>query len=644
MASASIDIPLVDESHDPSQAFTDVGAEIVSAVQTLTEKSAKSMGSLQDAVLESKSTSVTNKEIPPKAGGMKPSTIVGAIQKASAEAAIDLQGIWKSTEMIYDFIAGNNDANTDRLINGLAPSKQEEDFWKEKGKDKSDDKKNHKIWSKVLNSKWFDKSLGYFKGFLSGMGDIFMDLLTMFIAMAIFDPSGSLMMSILQFLLSMVLMIGNMLIAILPNVIAMIPPIIAQFATGLIHAIVMLVPMIATIIKQLIMVALTLIDAIVQNLPQVLDALIGGIVSILTDPKILTGIMQIIVKLVMGLAVGLVAIVKSLVTVLPVLIENIVTALTMAMPAIVDAITPLLPIIIEQLSILIIRMIPILIKMQIVLFDTAVQSMVKMIIGLFTGLGKILAPYVDMAFAYVGDKVNDIIGWFGGLLDSLVKGIKSIGKMMFKLLFDPFIAIFTKVSDMLTGLFNRLYMYMGPASLFGKVLGAITTMLQGMSNISQNMLKAMDLDGVYQKLHDIFEAFVTWLKDKTVFGNVFTYFEGKKKEADIDVLKTTAGSDEAKKRTEQIFERVISGGITAETVKQNTGQQKFFTDLLMDLKSQGKVGQNVTLDKFIESLHDANSEQVRLMRELITATKMNSQTNSPAIYTTGPVKSIGLFP
>jgi hypothetical protein len=633
VAAIPIDIPLVDESHDPSSVFTDVGKAIVESIQTLTEKSAKSMGSLQDAVLESNSASVSNKEVPPKTGGMKPSTIVGAIQKASAEAAIDLQGIWKSSNLIYDFLS----EQSDQLLRGLAPSKQETDYWKREDKKKGQEAKNDKIWSKILNSKWFDKSLGYFKGFLSGMGDIFMDLLGLFIAMAIFDPSGSLMMSILQFLLSMVLMIGNMLIAILPSVIAMIPPIIAQFAQGLIGAIIKLVPMISVIIKQLIMVALTLIDSIVANLPQVLDALIGGIVSILTDPKILTGIMQIIVKLILGLATGIVVILKALVTNLPVIIENLVMALTTALPALIEAIVPLLPIIVEQLGILVIRLLPVLAKASFTLWVAYFKSLDSLFRGAVAGLGKMMWKYISAAMSYVGNMLNEIMESVFQIFSTVLSSLKKVAKAFFAILLTPFMRVYQTVSDSVLSLFNRLYQYMGPASMFGKVLGAIANLLQGMSGISNQMIQAMDLGGVYAKLKDTFERFIKWLTEDSAIGKFVKSIMDRvvagdltSEERDKKLSELSISSSPQAERARELFKQVGRGdkriyeGINPEALEAyaNILKEK---GLLKDVETTGKEGGIINKNDLVKAYQEGNKEVVNGLMALIQGTRENGQ-------------------
>ena len=653
-SSFGIDIPLLANPEDLGKRIIEgIGKELKSSVEFLSQKSAQGMAAITNGVLDSASqlegwankVDSFNKSIGGSLLGFE-----SGMKSFFDPLSKGISGISGSFELFNEQFVRLGDSIVGAFTALIPPSLK--NWLQRKEKNKSKEQKAEKQWWKVLNNKWFDKTLNIFKNLLSGMGDIFMDLLILFIAMAIFDPSGSLMMSILQFLLQMIVMVGNMLIAILPRVIAMIPPIIAQFAQGLIGAIQQLAPMVGTILKMLIQVALTLIDAIVAALPSVLEALIGGVLSILTDPKILTGILQVLVKIVVGLASGLVTLIRVIVENLPMIIENLVTALIGAIPAIIEAIIPLLPLIVVQLITLIIRLVPVLLKSIVSLIEVLFTSL----INAFTSDAflKPLLEVGDILYAAIMEPVNYLVegitNAFNFMYDMTVGVLKKVANFLWKYWLKPIISVYVAVFKVIMKLFEFIWRATGAGSVFKTIIDSVMRIIDGVANIGKNILEQINIENIGAKLKETFDKFIKWLTEDSAIGKIIKKFvdmagsESYSKEEAMSKI-TGAASSEEQKKVSTLIRHIQEGN--QEEFYQNKANVAAIAALTEELQKQGKLKDltgegKIDNEDFIQAVSQNNKEIVDALLELIKTTKQG-QKGTVEIFSASQQKPIRVF-
>lgn len=653
--SFGIDIPLLSDPEEMGKHIIEgIGKELKSSVEYLSQKSAQGMASIANGVLESAVQLggwANNIEAFNKTIGTSILGFDSGIKSFFDPLSKGISGISGSFELFNEQFVRLGDSIVGTFAALIPPSLK--NWFQRKEKNKSKEQKAEKQWWKVLNNKWFDKTLNIFKNLLSGMGDIFMDLLILFIAMAIFDPSGSLMMSILQFLLQMIVMVGNMLIAILPRVIAMIPPIIAQFAQGLIGAIKQLAPMIGTILKMLIQVALTLLDSIIAALPSVLEALIDGLVSVLTDPKIITGVITVLTKLIVALATGIVTIIRVLAKNLPTIIENLVTALVEALPIIIESIIPLLPMIIGQLVVLIIKLLPVLFNALKKYYPILIKSLInaftsKEFIGSLSQVGVMLYEAILPLANQITELFTSSWNWVVGLFTKMVKKITDF---IWKVLLKPLITVYTTVFKSIMSIFSFILRATGAGSVFKTIIDSVMKIINGVANIGKNILDTIDISSIGQKIKDTFEKFIKWLTEDSAIGKIIKKFVDmsgsesySKKEAMSKI--TGAASSEEQKKVSTLIRHIQEGN--QKEFYQNNANVAAIAALTEELQKQGKLKDftgegKINNEDFIKAVSQNNKEIVDALLELIRTTKKGQQPGNVEIFSASQQKPIKVF-
>jgi len=207
-------------------------------------------------------------------------------------------------------------------------------------KDDKQDKKESKFWK--TSGDYFKKSLKTLGSMLKSMGNWIFDLILFFIALAIFDPNGTFLMSILNMLFNVGMMLLNMFINMIPKIIAMIPPIITKLVEAFVKALPLLIQAFTKIFEGLGGIITMLIDTLAEQLPILIPEIMNAI--ILLVPKLIDLLVKVLPKLLMLIVDNIGVIINSLVEALPVLIDAIIEALPTIIIAFIDAFIKLVPI------------------------------------------------------------------------------------------------------------------------------------------------------------------------------------------------------------------------------------------------------------------------------------------------------------
>jgi hypothetical protein len=212
-------------------------------------------------------------------------------------------------------------------------------------KDDKQDRGENKYWN--ASKKFFKSSLAISIKMLKSMGNWIFDLILFFIALAIFDPSGSFMMSILEMLFNIGMMLLNMLIAMIPKIIAMIPPIIQKLVDAFVKAL----PKIMTALMQLLegfgKIIETIIKSLVDNLPKIIPSLIDSFIKLFI--KLIGMIGKLLPQLIVMLANSVGMVIEELTKNIEPIINAIIDALPLIAIALIKAIIILIPILAKAL-------------------------------------------------------------------------------------------------------------------------------------------------------------------------------------------------------------------------------------------------------------------------------------------------------
>ena len=324
---------------------------------------------------------------------------------------------------------------------GIIRERSDKDDKNNKKEDKHD-KKESAFWK---------NSLSLAGKMLKSMGNWIFDLILFFIALAIFDPNGTFLMSIMSMLFNIGMMLLNMVINMIPKIIAMIPPLI----TKLVNAFVTAMPLIIDALMKLFIgmgdIIVTLVDALAEQLPILIPVILDAIFKI--APKILDLIVKILPKLLMLIVDNIGVIINALVEALPTLIDAIIDALPIIIIAFIDAFIKLIPILSNALIKIVGTLISRVPKLFGALFkifkNYFIDPFKKMFIAMFD---KIASFIRDSAIGKAFDKIGQ-----------LFKDLKDIGGKIANAL------NLSGVADKILGMFSELWDWLAdrwPFSLF----------------------------------------------------------------------------------------------------------------------------------------------------------------------------------
>ena len=375
MASATLDIPVLEEPVDPSKLIGDglkatvdilkAGFKDVKGVFSLISETAPSTKDVKQTSLFTKESlkfyQDVNKGKLPKAKKTE-LKMLSDLAKQETEAMLGFgdsigESISKPLlpslyEMANGFFDLKNEFKKDfsdvskTLKEGamsLVPQGLK-DVWnviKERSdKDEKQDREENKYWKA---SKQFMKgSLKIAGQMLKSMGNWIFDLILFFIALAIFDPNGTFLMSILEMLFNLGMMLLNMVIAMIPKIIAMIPPLITKLVEAFVKAMPTIIQALIELFEGMGTIIVTLVDALAEQLPKIIPVILDAIFKV--APKILDMIVKIIPKLIMLIVDNIGNIINALVEKLPEFIDAIIEALPIIIIAFIDAFIKLAPI------------------------------------------------------------------------------------------------------------------------------------------------------------------------------------------------------------------------------------------------------------------------------------------------------------
>ena len=338
-----------------------------------------------------------------------------------------------------------------------------------------------------------------------------------FLMLAVFDPGGTLMVSIINMLISIGKMLLNMLIRMVPNLVG----IIANLIPVIIEAIAKAVSALANAAPVIIQGLTKALDVLIQKLPSLLDAIIEGVLTLLPVligaliellPKVLKLFLLYAIKFITFIGRALPKIIEGLAELIPVLLTTladglpgIITALIGAVPKIITALVRALPKVITALvgsaaAIItaLVQAIPALVKAIADMFQDPKQrkelalAFSVLMSSLFVEIPNILVNAlgdlggaIDEAlginffrdfFTWLGKVLTFVNRLFGAimtfdlgfllsflsdsLLDLIVKPLWGLFLSVLGMLVDGWLWVFDKYVDLIMFLWGRLFEYL----------------------------------------------------------------------------------------------------------------------------------------------------------------------------------------
>ena len=311
-----------------------------------------------------------------------------------------------------------------------------------------DDKANKKKDKQdKQESKFWKSSLTIAGKMLKSMGNWIFDLILFFIALAIFDPNGTFLMSILEMLFNIGMMLLNMVINMIPKIIAMIPPLITKLVDAFVKAMPEIIKALTELFKGMGQIIETLINAIVKNLPKIIPPLVKGLGTLFITLIKMIG--KLLPQMIVMLANSFGMIIKELANNIEPIINAIVDALPLIVIALIKAIITLFPILIKAFGTTSKAIVKGFGKLFLKSFILLIAGFLRLFSKLFDGLGKM---FEGSAIGKVFEK-----------LSKFFKGLSDIGRQIADTL------DLSGVADKILNMFSDLWDWLGdrfPFNLF----------------------------------------------------------------------------------------------------------------------------------------------------------------------------------
>lgn len=364
-------------------------------------------------------------------------------------------------------------------------------------------------------------------GILSSLLDFFGSLLTKFLTW-LGENAGA----IVEKLIDIAKQVAEQLPSIVGSIIEALPKIISEIADAIAEGAPDLINSIAKVLETII-VKLTdpaIISSLLDSVLKVVEALLRGVIDAL--PGLIKAIIQ-------G-ANNLLSVIPSILEdVLPELIDMILTALEDLLPTLIDGLIDLTLSIVKSLPKIItglIKAIPKIITRVVKALIRCVPQLVKGLVQLVAGIVKEIPTIIKELVLAVPDMVREIFGSIGEIMDELFSEIfGDTGGLfggMFETVSEVFMNIWNVVKKVFKWIKNRVEkVFKGIAEVAGPIIETLKGFFQGLWDKVKTVFRWIRnrAKSVFEKIQEIAGPVIEaikgffqglWTKVKTVFKNI----------------------------------------------------------------------------------------------------------------------------
>ena len=258
------------------------------------------------------------------------------------------------------------------------------------------------------------------------------------------ESAGDFVANISKILPSVLAGVTGLITGLIKEIPGIMELILPALITGVVDVIDGLVDAIPDILKVLTKIIPDLVDgfvkvflSLVDALPEIIDGFIqlfNALAVALLDPKVITQVVQALLKAALSLIDVFVKSIKNP-TALNAVLQGAITLFTeivKALPDIIVALVKALPDLIKSLVSFLTKPdnLQMVIEAMLTLGKELVKAIPEIIMAILTALGDLI-PGIKNLFSGAGDKIkevwNSIVDWFKGLPDKLLKALSGIG-------------------------------------------------------------------------------------------------------------------------------------------------------------------------------------------------------------------------